>query len=57
MEVSGQLQAYTASPPGERVLGVPCVVGWLRLKAGLDAVEKIKKKYLSSNMDRTSIPP
>jgi hypothetical protein len=43
MEVSGQLHALAALPPGEIALGTH----WIDLRAGLDEVEKRKFLPLS----------
>jgi hypothetical protein len=42
MEVSGQLHAPAALPPGERAPGTPCIGGWVGPRAGLDDMEKRK---------------
>jgi hypothetical protein len=41
MEVSGQLYASAALPPGKDPLTY-CIGGWVDLKADLDTVEKMK---------------
>jgi hypothetical protein len=52
MEVSGQLHALTALSSG-RNSGIQCIVGWIRVRASLDDVEKTKPVVLSQN--RTQI--
>jgi hypothetical protein len=42
LEVSGQLHAPTALPPGERAPGTHWIGGWVGPKAGIDAVKKRK---------------
>jgi hypothetical protein len=42
MEVSGQLHAPAALPPGERALGTHWIVGWVGPSVSLQAVEKTK---------------
>jgi hypothetical protein len=38
--MSGELHAPPALPPGERAPGIYWVGGWVKLRAGLDDVEK-----------------
>jgi hypothetical protein len=45
MEVSGQLHAPGALPPGERAPGSHWIGGWIGPRAGLDAVEKRKSLH------------
>jgi hypothetical protein len=42
MEVSGQLNAPAALPPGKEPLGTHLIGGWVGPRAVLDAVEKRK---------------
>jgi hypothetical protein len=42
MEVSGQLHAPAALPPGERAPGTHSIGGWVGPTTGLDDVEKRK---------------
>jgi hypothetical protein len=45
MEVSGQLHAMAALPPGERAPGTHWIGGWVDSSAGLDDMEK--RKFLT----------
>jgi hypothetical protein len=45
MEVSGQLHAPAALPPGETAPGTQWIGGWVGPRAGLDDVEK--RKFLT----------
>jgi hypothetical protein len=40
MEVSGQLHAAAALPPGERTPGIHWIGGWVGPRSGLDDVKK-----------------
>jgi len=40
MEVSVQIHALAALPPGERALGVLCIEDWLGPRVGLDVLAK-----------------
>jgi hypothetical protein len=45
MEVSGQLHAPAALPPGKEPPGAHWIGGWVDLRAGLDDLEK--RKFLA----------
>jgi hypothetical protein len=47
--VSGQRHAPTALSPGERALDTHWIGGWVRLRAGLDVVEKRKNLAPAGN--------
>jgi hypothetical protein len=55
-EVSGQLHAPAALPPGEKAPGTHCIWGWVASRAGLEDVEKILD-YRDPDSDPSVVQP
>jgi hypothetical protein len=58
MEVSGQIHAPAALPPGERTPDTHWIGGWVDPRAGLDDVKKRNSwPYRDSNSDPSVVQP
>jgi len=57
MEVSGQLHAAAALPPGKEPHGTHCIGGGVGRRAGLDAVVKRKIPSLCRDWEPPVIQP
>jgi hypothetical protein len=57
MEVSGQLHNPDRFTPTESAPGTHCIGGWVRPRAGLDAVEKRKNSQPLPGLEPPIIQP